>query len=122
VLTDASKRPDGVHLSYDRMASFLSPYGNAEALKVAGDLDAKVEALLSVQRCRARQITRPGGSPPMIGIGRVVAALTVGFLLWGTQARAQDSSLMDMNMSMGCMLMAGMHELRVAVYQTLIVA
>ena len=41
------ERPDGVHLSYDRMASFLSPYGNAEALKVARDLDAKVEALLA---------------------------------------------------------------------------
>jgi hypothetical protein len=29
------------------MASFLGPYGNAEASKVAGDLDAKVEALLA---------------------------------------------------------------------------
>jgi uncharacterized protein (DUF302 family) len=42
-----NERPDGVHLSYDRMASFLEPYGNAEALKVARDLDAKVEALLA---------------------------------------------------------------------------
>jgi hypothetical protein len=41
------ERPDGVHLSCDRMASFLGPYGNAEASKVAGDLDAKVEALLA---------------------------------------------------------------------------
>jgi uncharacterized protein (DUF302 family) len=41
------ERPDGVHLSYDRMASFLAPYGDAEALKVAQDLDAKVEALLT---------------------------------------------------------------------------
>ena len=41
------ERPDGVHLSYDRMASFLAPYGNAEALKVAKELDAKVEALLA---------------------------------------------------------------------------
>jgi uncharacterized protein (DUF302 family) len=41
------ERPDGVHLSYDRMASFLAPYENAEALKVARELDAKVEALLS---------------------------------------------------------------------------
>jgi uncharacterized protein (DUF302 family) len=41
------ERPDGVHLSYDRMASFLAPYGNPEALKVARDLDAKVEALLT---------------------------------------------------------------------------
>ena len=40
------ERPDGVHLSYDRMASYLAPYGNAEALKVAQDLDSKIEALL----------------------------------------------------------------------------
>ena len=44
VLVD--ERPDGVHLSYDRMASFLAAYGSPEALKVAQDLDAKVEALL----------------------------------------------------------------------------
>ena len=41
------ERSDGVHLSYDRMASFLAPYGNPAALKVAQDLDAKVEALLA---------------------------------------------------------------------------
>ena len=41
------ERSDGVHLSYDRMSSFLAPYENAEALKVARDLDAKVEALLA---------------------------------------------------------------------------
>jgi uncharacterized protein (DUF302 family) len=40
------ERPDGVHLSYDRMASFLAPYGSAEALKVAESLDSKIEALL----------------------------------------------------------------------------
>ncbi len=45
VLVD--ERADGVHLSYDRMASFLAPYNNSEALKVARDLDKKVEALLS---------------------------------------------------------------------------
>jgi len=45
VLVD--ERADGVHLSYDRMASFLAPYSNSEALKVARDLDEKVEALLS---------------------------------------------------------------------------
>ena len=42
------ERQDGVHLSYDTMASYLAPYGNSEALKVARDLDAKVEALLEV--------------------------------------------------------------------------
>ena len=41
------ERPDGVHISYDRVASFLAPYKKAEALKVARDLDAKVESLLS---------------------------------------------------------------------------
>ncbi len=41
------ERPDGVHLSYDRMASFLRSYGNEEALKVAEALDSKVEALLT---------------------------------------------------------------------------
>jgi hypothetical protein len=54
----------------------------------------------------------------MTGIGRIAAALTLGFALWGTKAQAQDTSLMDMNMNMGCMLMAGMHELQVAVYQS----
>ena len=41
------ERPDGVHLSYDKMASLLAPYGNAEAQKVALDLDSKVERLLA---------------------------------------------------------------------------
>ena len=41
------ERADGVHLTYDTMASFLEPYGNAEALKVARELDAKVEELLT---------------------------------------------------------------------------
>jgi hypothetical protein len=41
------ERVDGVHLSYDLMASYLSPYGNLTALKVARELDAKVEALLT---------------------------------------------------------------------------
>jgi uncharacterized protein (DUF302 family) len=40
------ERSDGVHLSYDRMASFLATYGSSEALNVAQDLDKKVEALL----------------------------------------------------------------------------
>jgi uncharacterized protein (DUF302 family) len=40
------ERKDGVHLSYDRMASFLAPYRNAEALAVAEELDAKIECLI----------------------------------------------------------------------------
>ena len=41
------ERSDGVHLSYDRMASFLAIYGSSDALKVARDLDSKVESLLT---------------------------------------------------------------------------
>ena len=44
VLVD--ERADGVHLSYDRMASFLAAYGNRDALRVAKDLDNKIETLL----------------------------------------------------------------------------
>jgi uncharacterized protein (DUF302 family) len=44
VLVD--ERTDGVHLSYDRMASFLAPSGNRDALEVARDLDKKIEDLL----------------------------------------------------------------------------
>jgi uncharacterized protein (DUF302 family) len=40
------ERPDGVHLSYDRMASLLAPYGNMDALAVARELDSKIEKLL----------------------------------------------------------------------------
>lgn len=40
------ERPDGVHLSYDRMASFLAPYGNPDALAVARELDSKIEKLI----------------------------------------------------------------------------
>jgi uncharacterized protein (DUF302 family) len=44
VLVD--ERADGVHLSYDRMASLLAPYENSDALEVARNLDMKVEDLL----------------------------------------------------------------------------
>ena len=40
------ERTDGVHLSYDSMASLLAPYGSQTALLVARDLDAKIEGLL----------------------------------------------------------------------------
>jgi uncharacterized protein (DUF302 family) len=45
VLVD--ERGDGVHLTYDRMVSLLAPYGNSDALKVAQDLDLKVEKLMN---------------------------------------------------------------------------
>jgi uncharacterized protein (DUF302 family) len=41
------ERPDGVHISYDRMASYLGSYGNLAALEVARELDLKVEHLLT---------------------------------------------------------------------------
>jgi uncharacterized protein (DUF302 family) len=44
VLVD--ERADGVHLSYDRMASFLAPYENPYALEVAKTLDKKIEDVL----------------------------------------------------------------------------
>src|SRR5215831_18398494 len=37
VLVD--ERTDGVHLSYDRIVSFLTPYDNPDALEVARNLD-----------------------------------------------------------------------------------
>src|SRR5258706_8240923 len=40
------ERADGVHLSYDSMASLLAPYGSEAALVVATDLDSKIENLL----------------------------------------------------------------------------
>ena len=45
------ERADGVHLSYDSMASLLAPYGSQSALVVARDLDAKIER--SARDCRA---------------------------------------------------------------------
>ena len=41
------ERPDGVHLSYDRMTSFLAVYQDPKAHEVARELDAKIEALLA---------------------------------------------------------------------------
>ena len=40
------ERPDGVHVSYDKMESYLLHYGNSEALAVARALDTKVTTLL----------------------------------------------------------------------------
>jgi uncharacterized protein (DUF302 family) len=41
------ERPDGVRISYDRMASYLVTYANSDALKVARELDAKVEKIMT---------------------------------------------------------------------------
>ena len=44
VLVD--ERPDGVHVSYDKMESALLRYGNLDAVAVARNLDAKITTLL----------------------------------------------------------------------------
>src|ERR1700749_1581412 len=38
--------PDGVHVSYDKMASYLLHYGSSESPAVARNLDAKITSLL----------------------------------------------------------------------------
>ena len=40
------ERADGVHLSYDSMASLIALYGSAPALTVARELDAKIQLLI----------------------------------------------------------------------------
>ena len=40
------ERPDGTHLSYDKMTSLLAPYGNDSATAVARDLDSKIETMM----------------------------------------------------------------------------
>ena len=44
VLVD--ERPNGVHLTYDRMASLIAWHVSTEALAIAKDLDSKAENLL----------------------------------------------------------------------------
>jgi len=58
VLVD--ERDDGVHLSYDRMASLLAPYGNREAIAVARDLDSKIETLLLLDFCARSEMDQMG--------------------------------------------------------------
>jgi uncharacterized protein (DUF302 family) len=41
------ERLDNVRISYDRMASYLAAYENSDALKVARDLDEKIERILT---------------------------------------------------------------------------
>jgi hypothetical protein len=51
------ERADGVHLSYDSMASLLAPYGSQAALLVARDLDTKIEGLLETAARRVEDRT-----------------------------------------------------------------
>jgi len=64
VLVD--ERSEGVHISYDRMASLLASYGSSDALAVARGLDKKVETLLSeaiIAGTRIRENTLPNSEP-----------------------------------------------------------
>jgi uncharacterized protein (DUF302 family) len=63
VLVD--ERPDGVHVSYDKMESYLLPYGNPDALAVARNLDAKITTLLC--ECAAKLSTSGGWKSPPRG-------------------------------------------------------
>jgi len=40
------RRPDGVHVSYDTMSSFLAVYGSEKASQIAQALDIKIETLI----------------------------------------------------------------------------
>ena len=40
------ERPDGVHVSYDKMVSYLVSYGSVDALAIARSLDATITTLL----------------------------------------------------------------------------
>lgn len=41
------ERPDGTHVSYDEMSSFLAPYKSEKASLMALDLDTKIESLIT---------------------------------------------------------------------------
>jgi uncharacterized protein (DUF302 family) len=58
VLVD--ERSDGVHLSYDRMASLLAPYGNMDAIAAARDLDSKIEKLLLLDSSARSEMEQTG--------------------------------------------------------------
>jgi len=58
VLVD--ERSDGVHLSYDRMASLLSPYGNMDAIAAARELDSKIEKLLLLDSSARPEVEQMG--------------------------------------------------------------
>jgi hypothetical protein len=46
-VTVFDEREAGVPLSYDKMVSFLSPYANQDALRIAHDLDHKIVKFLN---------------------------------------------------------------------------
>ena len=56
------ERPDGVHLTYDKMASLIGPYENSYALSVARDLDSKIESLIRESAGNDLSVTHRSGS------------------------------------------------------------
>jgi len=56
------ERPDGVHLTYDKMASLIAPYENSYALSVARDLDSKIESLIRESAGNDLSVTHRSGS------------------------------------------------------------
>jgi uncharacterized protein (DUF302 family) len=57
------ERADGVHLSYDSMASLIAPYGSVSAHAIATDLDAKIQYLLEAAAMNASLETAVGETP-----------------------------------------------------------
>src|SRR5260370_18055348 len=57
------ERSDGVHISYDRIASLLASYGRSDVLAVARDLDKKVETLFSEAAGLAPLLSPPENKP-----------------------------------------------------------
>ena len=51
------ERPDGVHLTYDKMASLLAPYGSREALAVAQNWILKSRTFFGSQRFDHNAVT-----------------------------------------------------------------
>jgi aliphatic nitrilase len=67
------ERADGVHLSYDSLASLLAPYGNQAALAVARHSDEMIERLLETAAGDRRMVSSPA-------IGRTKAGSHVPLL------------------------------------------
>lgn len=76
------ERNDGVHVSYDLIASLLVPYGSSAALAIARDLDAKIEILLNVAKARDDE-EKDKPADPIAESGSLAAAdaLLMGGLL-----------------------------------------
>ena len=79
------ERADGVHLSYDSMASLIAPYGSQAALAVARDLDAKIEAARATRHPRGAGLLRDAAV-------RRARTGTTGLILRGAKGRRRPSA------------------------------